>query len=162
MLVLFAGVAGSVYAFAANGAQAAGTANNFLQSQAQVRAALDNIVDETRWAQSVTAASATAFTLSVPQNTPFSVGPYTVTFAYDPINQVVTRSQNGGLPVRLAYLIAGSGGTTGLTFSYFDAGGAALGSAPSNLGAIARVRINVSSTSGAVTRTLAGDTALRY
>lgn len=169
MLSLLALVLGGIYSFVVNGALTASKTNDFLQSQSQIRTALDNIVDETRWAQSVTAATATSLTVSVPQNTPFSAAsPYTVAFAYDATNRAVTRQQltPGPCPcatVALAYLVVGAGGTTGLTFTYFDSGNNSLGSTPSaaQLPTIARVRATVATTSGSVTRYLAGDAALR-
>src|ERR1700730_5082930 len=92
MLAVLGIVIGGIYEFVVNGAVSAGKTNDFMQSQAQIRAALDNIVDEARWAQSVTSASATLVAVSVPQNTPFSASsPYTVTFAYDATNHIVTR-----------------------------------------------------------------------
>jgi Tfp pilus assembly protein PilW len=165
MLALLAAVIGGIYEFVIWGARSATETNDFMQSQAQVRAALDNIVDEARWANAVTAATATSVTLQVAQNTPFlqGSGPYTVTFAYDAANQAVTRQVGAGTPVPLAYLVAGPNSTTGLTFTYFDNGGASLGSSPGagQLGSIARVRATVATTSGSVTRYLAGDAALR-
>jgi len=164
MLALLGAVIGGIYEFVVWGAQSAGTTNNFMQSQAQVRAALDNIADESRWANGVTAASATSVTLSVPVSTPFSaVSPYTVTFTYDATNRVVTRQQNPNPASTLAYLVVGSGGSTGLTFTYFDGGNNSLGSTPTagQLPTIARIRAVVATTSGNVTRNLAGDAALR-
>lgn len=166
MLAVLGLVLGGIYEFVVNGAITASKTNDFLQSQSQIRAALDNIVDESRWAQSVTAATATAVTLSVPQSTPFSAGPYTVVFAYDATNLAVTRQVTApsvGPVVALAYLVAGPGGSTGLTFTYFDNGNNSLGSAPpaGQLPSIARIRASVATTSGTVTRYLAGDAALR-
>lgn len=164
MLAVLALVLGGIYTFVVNGAITASKTNDFLQSQSQIRAALDNVVDEARWAQNVTAATATSVTLSVPQNTPFSVSsPYNVTFAYDATNRAITRQQGAGSAVALAYLVVGPGGSSGLTFTYFDSGNNSLGSAPAAalLPSIARVRATVATTSGTVTRYLAGDAALR-
>ncbi|TMI81322.1 MAG: hypothetical protein E6H04_07015 [Bacillati bacterium ANGP1] len=164
MLALLGVVIGGIYQFVIWGAKSAGATNDFMQTQAQIRSALDNIADETRWGQSVTAAGPTTVTISIPQNTPFSsLSPYSVTFAYDTVNHTVTRQQNVGAAVPLAYLVVGRGGSTGLTFSYFDSGNTPLGSSPTlaQLPTIARVRITVATTSGAVTRNLAGDAALR-
>ena len=164
ILALLGLVIGGIYKFVVNGTVSASKTNDFLQAQSQVRAALDNIVDETRWGQSVTAASATSVTVSVPQNTPFSSSsPYTVTFAYDATNRTVTRQQGAGPAAALAYLVAGPGASTGLTFTYFDGGNNPLGSAPAagQLASIARVRAVIATTSGTVTRNLAGDAALR-
>jgi hypothetical protein len=169
MLAVLSLVLGGIYAFVVNGAITASKTNDFLQSQSQVRAALDNVVDEARWAQSVTAATATSVTLSVPQNTPFSLSsPYTVAFTYDATNRAITRQQLSPGPcpcaaVALAYLVVGPGGSTGLTFTYFDNGNTSLGSSPPavQLPTIARIRATVATTSGTVTRYLAGDAALR-
>lgn len=164
MLALLGVVIGGIYEFVVWGAKSAGVTNDFLQAQAQVRAALDNIADEARWAQSVTAAGPTSVTLSIPQNTPFSSSsPYTVTFAYDPVNRAVTRQQNAGPAVALACLVVTASGSAGLTFTYFDGGNNSLGSSPtsSQLPTIARVRTTVVTTSGGVTRNLAGDAAFR-
>src|SRR3990172_156654 len=82
-LPLLAVVVGGLYRFVATGSQSARLTNNFLQIQAQARAALDNVVDEIRWGQQVTAAGPTSVTVLVPQATPFSPpSPYIVTFAY--------------------------------------------------------------------------------
>jgi Tfp pilus assembly protein PilW len=164
MLALLGAVIAGIYEFVIWGAKSATVTNNFMQSQAQVRAALDNIVDEARWAQDVSAATATSVTLDVPQSTPFQGGgAYSVTFAYDATNQAVTRQVGAGAAVALAYLVAGPNSSTGLTFTYFDNGGTAFGSTPSSaqLPLIARVRATVATTSGSVTRYLAGDAALR-
>lgn len=163
MLAILGIVLGGIYQFVVNGAITASKTNDFLQSQSQIRGALDNIVDESRWAQSVTAATATSVTLSVPQSTPFNAGPYSVTFAYDATNRAVTRQVLPAPAVPLAYLVVGPGGSTGLTFTYFDNGSTSLGSAPpaGQLPIIARIRATVATTSGTVTRYLAGDAALR-
>ena len=164
MLALLGVVIGGIYQFVIWGAKSAGATNDFMQTQAQIRSALDNIADETRWGQSVTAAGPTTVTLSIPQSTPFSsLGSYSVTFAYDSVNHTVTRQQNSGAAVPLAYLVAGSGGSTGLTFTYFDSSNTSFGSSPTlaQLPTIARLRITVATTSGAVTRNLASDVALR-
>jgi Tfp pilus assembly protein PilW len=164
MLAVLGIVISGIYGFVVNGAASAAKTNDFLRSQAQVRAALDNIIDESRWAQGVTAASSTSVTLAIPQNTPFSASsPYSVTFAYNAAQQVVTRQQDTGPAVPLAYLVAGPGASTGLTLIYFDGGNNSLGSSPSagQLSTIARLRAVVSTTSGRVTRYLAGDAALR-
>ena len=164
MLAVLAIVIGGIYEFVVNGAVSAAKTNDFVQSQGQIRAALDNIIDESRWAQSVTAAGPTSVTLSIPQNTPFSAtSPYSVTFAYDAVNHVVTRQQDNNAAATLAYLVVGAGGSTGLTFTYFDSGNTSLGSSPTagQLSSIARLRATVATTSGKVTRYLAGDAALR-
>jgi len=164
MLAVLAIVIGGIYEFVVNGAVSAAKTNDFIQAQGQIRAALDNIIDESRWAQLVTAAGPTSVTLSIPQNTPFSAtSPYNVTFAYDAVNHVVTRQQDTNPAVSLAYLVVGARGSTGLTFTYFDSGNTPLGSSPTpgQLSTIARLRATVAATSGTVTRYLAGDAALR-
>jgi prepilin-type N-terminal cleavage/methylation domain-containing protein len=62
-LSLLALATGSIYTMITVGHRATRSTNDFLHSQAQLRAALDNALDEARWAQSVTAASATSVTL---------------------------------------------------------------------------------------------------
>src|SRR3970040_1197243 len=83
-LTLLAVVVGGLYRFAATASESARLTNTFLQIQAQARAALDNVVDEIRWGQQVTAAGPTSVTVLVPQATPFfAASPYPGTFAYD-------------------------------------------------------------------------------
>lgn len=163
-------VLGSIYALVAVGGRSARTTNDFLQTQAHVRAALDNMVDEIRWAQAVTCASATVVTLSIPQDTPFSLAsPYRVTFAHDADDLTLTRREDvagSGCPGStsgrpLAHFIGRAGGPEGLTFEYFDANGISLGSAPASLESIARVRMTVTAVRDRVSRTFAGDAALR-
>jgi hypothetical protein len=91
-----------------------------------------------------------------------------VTFAYGAANKAITRqAQSPPRPsataAPLAYLVAGPGGAAGLTFSYYDGGNTAFGSSPTGaqLLLIARLRAVISTTSGTVTRYLAGDAALR-
>lgn len=161
---------GTIYGFVATGGKSARVTNDFMQTQAQVRAALDNVIDEIRWAQSVTAASGSSVTLLVPQNTPFSASsPYTVTFAYDAADDTVTRrvDPDAGGPLApgpaepLAYTVVRDDGSDGLAFEYFNAAGTSLGTAPADLTAVARVRLTVTTTSKQISRTFAGDTALR-
>lgn len=165
-------VLGSIYALVAVGSRSARTTNDFLQTQAHVRAALDNMVDEIRWAQAVTCASATVVTLSIPQDTPFSVtSPYWVTFAHDAGALTLTRREDPadpgcpgsttGTPIVIAHFIGRAGGPDGLAFEYFDASGVALGSEPASLGSVARVRMTVTAVRDRVSRTFAGDAALR-
>lgn len=165
-LSLLSLVLGSIYALVAVGGRSARTTNDFLQTQAHVRAALDNMVDEIRWAQAVTCASATAVTMSIPQDTPFSLtSPYRVTFAYDADARTLTRREDAagiGCPASvsgrpLAHFI----GPDGLAFEYFDAGGVSLGTTPADLESIARVRMTVTAVRDRVSRTFAGDAALR-
>ena len=167
MMAILALVIAGIYRFVVNGAVSASKTNDFLQTQSQIRSALDNIVDETRWGQLVTAATASSMTVQIPQGTPYyPAAAYTVTFAYDSTNLAVTRQQctpGCATALPLAYLVAGPGNTSGLTFTYFDNGGTSFGSTPSagQLTSIARIRAVVATTSGTVTRYLAGDAALR-
>ncbi len=169
-LSLFTLVLGSIYAFVGTGGRSARVANDFLQTQPQARAALDNATDEIRWAQTVTCASVSAVTLLVPQNTPFSAASaYLVTFAYDPAADTLTRRESAvgsgcppaGIGEPLAYSVVRADGSDGIAFEYFDGAGTSLGSAPADLTVIARVRITVSTTRNRVSRTFTGDVALR-
>jgi hypothetical protein len=169
-LSLFALAVGGIYAFVSTGGRSARVTNDFLQSQAQLRAGLDNVVDEIRWAQSVTAASASAVTVFIPQNTPFSASsPYTATFAYDSAADTITRQvdpdatgpQPPGAAQPIAYSVVQEDGSDGLVFVYFDAAGVSLGSTPGDLTAIARIRLTVTTTREQVSRVFAGDAALR-
>ncbi|MDQ7848735.1 MAG: hypothetical protein QN152_08215 [Armatimonadota bacterium] len=169
-LGLFALAVGGIYALVATGGKSARVTNDFLQTQAQLRAALDNVVDEIRWAQTVTAASGTSVTLLIPQNTPFSAtSPYTVTFAYDAAARTMTRQVDPdaggpGLPgpaEALAYSVVQEDGSPGVAFEYFDAGGTPLGATPPDVGAIARVRLTVTTTQNQVSRVFTSDAALR-
>jgi hypothetical protein len=159
-----------IYGFISTGNRSARTTNDFVQTQQQVRAGLDNLVDEIRWAQSVTAATGGTVTLLVPQATPFSVGsPYTVTFAYDAATDTVTRQEDpdatgpqvAGAPVVLAVNVVQRNGADGLSFEYFDAAGTSLGATPADLTAVVRVRITVHTTRTGISRSFAGDAALR-
>ncbi len=169
-LGLLAVALASVYGYAATGGRSAKVTNDLLQTQNQVRAALDNLVDEIRWAQSVPAASALSVTLFVPQNTPFSAAsPYTVTFAYDAAADTVTRQEDpdAGGPLlpgpaeALAYSVVQRNGSDGFALEYYDAAGTSLGSAPADLSAVVRVRLTVTTTRDGISRTFAGDTTLR-
>jgi len=163
-------VLGTIGALIVTGARAARQTNDFLQTQAQVRSGLDQLVDEIRWAESVFAASGAAVTVFVPQNTPFSASsPYYAEFSYNLTDRTIVRSEDpdaagpapfgAGQPV--AFLVVQRDGTAGLSFEYFDATGISLGATPADLTAIARVRIFVSTTSNGISRTFAGDVALR-
>jgi Tfp pilus assembly protein PilW len=169
-LGLSAVVLGTLAVLVITGARGARTTNDFLQAQAQVRAGLDQVTDEIRWAEGVTAASATAVTVRVPRTTPFSAtSPYTVTFAYDPATRTITRQEDPdadgpilpGPAVPVAYLVVAADGSAGLSYEYFDNNSIPLGATPLDLSAVARVRIIVTTTSNGITRTLAGDSALR-
>src|SRR3990172_7611322 len=166
-LTLLAVVVGGLYRFVATGSQSARLTNNFLQIQAQARAALDNVVDEIRWGQQVTAAGPTSVTVLVPQATPFSAAsPYLVTFAYAAAADAVTRQEDpdagGPLPAGpaepVAYFIVQKDGSNGLALEYFDDGAQRVAADPS---VIARVHITLTATLNQTSRTLIGDTALR-
>ncbi|MDQ7829262.1 MAG: prepilin-type N-terminal cleavage/methylation domain-containing protein [Armatimonadota bacterium] len=161
---------GGIYRFVVSGTRSARTTNSFVQAQSQVRAALDAIVDEARWAQRVVAAGPTSVTLFVPQSTPFSAGsPYAVTFAYDAAADAVTRQEDpdagGPLPpgpaVAVASGIVQRDGSDGLRFVYFDNTGTSLGSAPADPATVARVRVILTATWRGVSRSFTGDAALR-
>ncbi len=161
-LSLLVAVLGFTYEFLTSGQRAALTTRDSFQVQGQLRAALDNMVDEIRWGQTVTAASATSVTLTIPQATPFSpTSPYTVTFAFDAINHTVTRRQDAGAAQPVAYSIVKPDGGGGLQIEYYDAASTSLGSTPSDLTVIARVRLTVTSTKSNTSRTFVGDAALR-
>jgi prepilin-type N-terminal cleavage/methylation domain-containing protein len=171
-LVLLGVVTAGIYAMVASSANAARNTNAFLLAQAQVRAALDNIVDEARWASGVNAAQPTCVTLRIPEHTPFSASsPYSVTFAYDAAQDAVTRHESTdpgavGCPPRgpgevLAYNVVRPDGSDGLSFEYFDAAGNSLGSTPPDTGQVARIRVVVTTTREGASRTFAGDVALR-
>jgi len=169
MAILGIALAG-IYGFVTSGHRSARTTNDFLQVQSQVRSGLDPVIDEIRWAQGVTAASGTAVTLFVPQNTPFSASsPYTVTFAYDAAARTLTRQEDPdaggpavpGAPEVLAYDVVREDGGAGVAFEYFNAAGDPLGPTPPDVTAISRVRITISTTRNGVMRTFAGDAALR-
>lgn len=169
MLAVLAIVIGGIYQFVVNGAISASKTNDFMQAQAQIRSALDNFVDESRWGQSVTAATQTSVTVQMPGGTQYCAGgAYSVTFAYDSTTKAITRQAtspcpNPGVALPLAYLIVGPNNAAGLSFTYFDGGNTSFGSSPSSgqLPSIARIRAVVTTTSGTVTRYLAGDAALR-
>lgn len=167
---IFALGVGSIFSLVNVGGRSIRVTNDFMQSQAQVRSAIDNLVDEIRWAQRITAASATSVTVFVPQHTPFSAtSPYTATFAYDAATRTVTRqvdpdADGPALPAAaepVAYGVVMANGTDGLSLEYFDNTGTSLGSSPSDLTVISRVRVTVTTTRDRVSRTMATDVALR-
>lgn len=170
-LGLLALALGSIFGFVVTGGGAARTTNSFLQSQAQLRAALDSVVDETRWAQAVSAAGAASVTLLIPEDTPFSVGPYAVTFAYNAAADTVTRQVDPdaggpalpGAAEPLAFDVVQENGGAGLAFEYFDGNNISLGSTPAaaDLPSISRLRLSVTTTREKTSRTFTGDVALR-
>lgn len=97
MLVVVVGLA---YEFLITGSQAASTVRRSFFSQSQVQAGIDTMTDEIRWADAITAASATSVTVHVPASTPFSAGPYSVTFACDATERSITRQQRIPTPAR--------------------------------------------------------------
>lgn len=167
---IFALAVGSIFSLISVGGRSIRVTNDFMQSQAQVRSAIDSLVDEMRWAQRLTAASSTSVTVFVPQHTPFSAtSPYTVTFSYDAATRTVTRQVDpdadgpaaAGAAEPVAYGVMMPDGTGGLSFEYFDNTGASLGASPSDLTVISRVRVTVTTTRDRVSRTIASDVALR-
>lgn len=167
---LFALAMGGIYGFVVTGGKSARVTNDFLQTQAQLRAALDNVLDETRWGQSATAGTATAVTVFIPQDTPFSVSsPYTVTFAYNSVADTLTRQVDPdatgplapGAAEPIAYHVVQEDGSDGIGFEYFDAAGTSLGSTPADLAAVARVRLTVTTTRDQISRVFTGDAAFR-
>jgi len=157
-------VLGAIYEFLLTGERAAMTTRDAFMAQSQLRAALDDITDEIRWADQVTAASPTSVTVHIPQNTPFSLlSPYSVTFAYNAGAHTVTRQQDIGLAQPVAYNIVQRDGSTGLSLDYFDASSTDLGTSfpPGDLTTIARVRMTVVATARNTSRTFTGDAALR-
>jgi len=92
-----------------------------------------------------------------------------VTFAYDSVNRTLTRQidPDAGGPLApgaaepLGYLVVREDGSDGVAFEYFDAAGSSLGATPPDLAAVARVRLTIATTQDEVSRTFAGDAALR-
>jgi prepilin-type N-terminal cleavage/methylation domain-containing protein len=167
---MFALVASGIYSLVNVGGRSITTTNDLLQSQAQVRAAIDNLVDEMRWAQSVTAAGPTSVTVLVPQSTPFSpTSPYTATFAYDAATDTLIRQvdpdaagpQAPGASEPIAFGVVQLNGSDGLSFEYYDGTGVSLGSTPADLASVVRVRMTVTTTRDRTSRTIASDVALR-
>ncbi len=153
-------VVGTTYEFLMSSQRAALTTRDSFMAQSQLRAGVDNITDEIRWADRVTAASATSVTLSIPQSTPFSAGPYSVTFAYNSGTRTVTRQQDAGPVLPVAYNIARLDGSAGLSFDYYDAVSTPLGQSP-DVTSVARVRLTIIATANRTSRTFTGDAALR-
>ncbi len=155
-------VLGASYEFLMTGQRAALTTRDSFQAQSQLRSALDNMTDEIRWADAVTAANATSVTVHIPQNTPFSqTSPYSVTFAYNAANRTVTRQQGAGPIDPVAYNIVKLDTSAGLAIDYYDASSVYLGSTPVDLTAVARVRLTIFATTNLTSRTFVGDAALR-
>jgi len=170
VLALISVVIGTLAVIAITGIRGTRTTNDFLQTQANVRAGLDQVTDEVRWAETVTATTPASLTVFVPQSTPFSSNsPYSVTFAYDAVARTITRQEDpdaaGPAPFGpaepIAYLVVQRDGAAGVAFEYFDRVATPLGNPPPDLNAVARVRILVSTASHGIARTMAGDVALR-
>lgn len=169
-LSLLALAMGGIYGFVVTRGKPASVTNDFLQTQAQLRAVLASVVDEIRLSQNATAATGTSVTVFIPQNTPFSASsPYTVTFAYDNVDRMLMRQvdpdatgpQPPGATQSLGYLVVRADGSDGVAFEYFDAAGTSLGATPADLTAVARVRMTITTTQDQVSRTFVGDAALR-
>ncbi len=155
-------VLGATYEFLMTGQRAALTTRDSFMAQSQLRAALDTMTDEIRWADLVTAASGTSVTVRIPQNTPFSVSsPYLVTFAYDAGARTVTRQQDLGASQPVAYNIVKPDSSAGLSIDYYNASSGSLGQTPAVLTEIARIRLTVIATTNRTSRTFVGDAALR-
>lgn len=171
-LTLLVLVLGGLYEFLSAGERAAATARNTFQAQSELRAALDAMVDEIRWAERAKDASGTCVSVLIPQNTPFSAtSPYTATFAYDVANDTVLRktingdvsgecaSLTGAQPV--AYNIVKPNGSNGMVVEFFDSTNTLLGLPIADLNAVARVRVTITATRSTSSRELVGDVALR-
>ena len=162
LALLAAVLGGGIYAFVATGTRSARETNEFVQSQAQLRAALDGILEETRWGQSVQAATATSVTVLIPAGTPFNGGAaYTVTFAYDAVADTVTRQVPPGAATPVAFNIVQDTGADGLAFAYFDNTGTMMAIPPVPLTDVVRIRATLTATRGTTSRTLTDDAALR-
>ena len=165
-LVLLGVATAGVYGMVSWVSGTARRTNAFLLSQAQVRAGLDNVVDEARWGSRVNVARGTCVTVRVPRDTPFSrQSPYSVSFWFDPAAQAVMRVQ-GSNPDAAECPVEGPGGPVAhgvvrLDFEYFDASGSSLGTEPVWTDRISRIRVVVETETGGVRRTFAGDVALR-
>ncbi|MDR7414941.1 MAG: hypothetical protein QN193_02510 [Armatimonadota bacterium] len=171
-LTLLALVTVGIYALVDTGVTAARDTGAVLRTQTQVRAALDGIVDEARWAARVLpspAPSATSVALCVPSS-PRTSTPYYVRFAYDPADRAITRAEDPdgagsepfGPPEVLAKLPAG-GAAPSFALEYYTS----LGEVAADPGSVAqirvRIRMEVETRMGtpAVEREMIGDVALR-
>ncbi len=171
-LTLLALVTLGIYALVGAGATAARDTGAVLRAQTQVRAALDGIVDEARWAAEVRpspAPTSTSVALCVPQS-PIRISPYYVLFAYDATSRAITRAEDSdaagpapfGTPEVLARLPAG-GTAPSFTLEYYTKLGEPA-AAPADIAQIRiRIRMSVETRLGApaVERELIGDVALR-
>ncbi|MCS7173250.1 MAG: prepilin-type N-terminal cleavage/methylation domain-containing protein [Armatimonadetes bacterium] len=171
-LTLLALVTLGIYALVGAGVTAARDTGAMLRAQTQVRAALDGIVDEARWAARVLPSptpTADSVALCVPSS-PRTGTSYYVRFAYDPANRAITRAEDPdaegsepfGAPEVLARLPAGGAGPT-FALEYYTP----LGEPAVDPGSVAQIRIRIRMMvetrmgTPAVERELIGDVALR-
>jgi len=158
VLVIFGIATGAIFGLMKIGVKSAGFNTRSLQSQVQVRAALDNMVDEARWADRVWSAAANTVTLHVPTGTPFySGGEYRVTFAYDSATKTVTRTRTWPNPPDATFAMAYN--VAGLTLSYYGSDGDLL--TFSDVTNMAMVEFRVTTNTGTIGRILAGNATLR-
>lgn len=171
-LTLLVLVTVGIYGLIGTGAMAARDTGATLRTQAQVRAALDGIVDEARWAARVWDApppTPTSVALCVPQS-PLSPTPYFVAFAYDASSRRITRAADPdaagpapfGAPEPLA-MLPREGPPPVFEFQYFTK----LGEPAPDPISVARIRIRIRMAVQnrlrvpATERELIGDVALR-
>lgn len=171
-LTLLVLVTVGIYALIGTGAVAARDTGATLRAQTQVRAALDGIVDEVRWAARVLSSpppTPTSVALCVPQS-PLSSTPYFVAFAFDTTSRRIMRAIDPdaagpspfGTPEPLAAL-PGEGRAPVFEFQYFNRLGAPAPD-PSSIAQIRiRIRMEVQNRLRvpATERELVGDVALR-
>lgn len=162
-LGLLIAVVGIAYEFLTTGSKAAVITRRSFFAQSQTRAAIDNMTDEIRWADSITFATATSVTVTIPSNTPFSSGPYSVTFAYDATAKTITRQQDANPSAPIAFYIVKLDGTGGFSLDYYDKSSNALACCPLTVtpDVIGRVRVTVTATRESTSRLLTGDVTLR-
>lgn len=171
-LTLLALVTVGIYALVSAGVTAARDTGATLRAQTQVRAALDGMVDEARWAARVLSSPAptsTSVALCVPTS-PTRPSPYFVLFAYDPTTRRITRAEDPdaagsepfGSPTLLAALPEGRTAPE-FGLSYFTP----LGEVAEDPDSIAQIRIRIQMEvetrmgAPAVEREVVGDVALR-
>lgn len=89
---LMLAMSGSVYPLVGTGGRSLRHIGDSVQTQSQLRAAIDSLTDESRWGTTITAGTATSVTVRVAAGSPFSpTSDYTVTFAYDAAADRITR-----------------------------------------------------------------------
>lgn len=169
-LVLMIIMSAWIYALVGTGGRSLRHIADSVQSQSQLRAAIDSLSDEVRWGDSITAASATSATVRIAAGSPFSPGSaYTVTFAYDAVADTITRQIDpdaegpaaAGTAAPIAYNVVAADGSAGLVLQYFDGTAMSLGSAPASLPTIARVRMTITTFRNQTERKFAADAGLR-